>query len=439
MKGGSMLNSRKRRRLSLLLFAVMFFSLLFSFLTEPVFARDGPDVELYVYGEKSSGGPMFDTAGDIADGLWAPGVRNSGTMRIYNNYSDRISIYNIGIRLKLYDTINEKEVTDENLIKEFAEAMKLTIKSGSLPIFKKVVYDNSFHEMLYDRESPDRKGFELAAPDRITISKNASIDLEYTVRMDESAGNSLQGLRASVDFVVRLQENPYDNPHDDDKEDHNDDDDGDRDDGDDGRGRRKESGTAASDIDGHWAHDCIIALIEHDVLEPDSNGSVRPDDYITRAEAAVLMGKALRLEESKDLSTGYVDAVPTWARGYIIATTKAKVFKGYPGRIFKAFGYITREEMTAVLMRAFRNDKTSNMELKFKDSDMIAGWSRGNVAAAVEEGIITGYPEDNTFRPRGYMKRAEAFTIVCKLLGYHGEHNKKLSSVVNLEGGELIE
>ena len=124
-------------------------------------------------------------------------------------------------------------------------------------------------------------------------------------------------------------------------------------------------------MDGHWAHDCIIALIENDVIDPDSKSRIRPDDYITRAEAAVLMGRALKLEESEDTDTGYVDNVPTWARGYVIATTKAKVFKGYPGNIFKAYGNITREEMTAVLIRAFRENAESSIRLNFIDERIL--------------------------------------------------------------------
>ncbi len=388
-------------------------------MAEPVYARDGPDIEIYVHGEKSMGGPIFNSSGEVGRGLWAPGAIDSGTMRIYNNYSDRISIYNLGIKMELYDTLNDRAVTDTGLLEEYARAMRLTIRKGSFLVFKDTVYDNSFYEMLYDKSNPKQKGYELGTLDRINVGRDDSVDLEYTVQMDKSAGNNLQGMKAVVSFIINSQENPYKNPPKDD-----DDDDRDRRDRD-----RKPAKLVIPDIEGHWAHDCILALIEHDVLEPDANGSVRPEDFITRAEAAVLMGKALKLEEAQAISTGYVDEVPDWARGYIIATTEAKVFKGYPGKVFKAYANISREEMTAVLIRAFRENYSSEKEIGFTDSGSIAGWARGNVALAVEQGIITGYASDNTFRPKAFMTRAEAFTIVCKLLGYHEEHNRKLSSI----------
>ncbi len=154
-------------------------------------------------------------------------------------------------------------------------------------VFKNTIYDKSFYEMLYSIDNSNQKGFELNISDRINIGKDASVDLEYTVCMDKSAGNNLQGLKAIVDFIVNSQENPYDSG----------DGDNDRDNSEKKDRLKEKSVNKVPDISGHWAHDCILALIEHDVLEPGPNGSVRPEDYITRAEAAVLMGKALGLRE----------------------------------------------------------------------------------------------------------------------------------------------
>lgn len=412
---------RKQRlsRITGLIVFFMIFSLFFLGLTEPVFARDGPDVKIYIHGEKSNGGPIFNTAGQMGKGLWAPGVEHSGIMRIYNNYSNRISIHNLGINMRLYNTITDTEVQDSSLFEEFAKNMKLTIKKGRHLLFGNTIYDKSFYEMLFDKGNPEWRGYDLGIPNRINIAKEDSVDLEYTVHMDENAGNNMQGLKAIVDFVINSQENPYDEPSDDE------DDDDDKDRKDTNGNLIEEPVDVIPDIGGHWAHDCIAALIKHGVLDPDSNGSIRPEDYITRAEAAVLIGRALELEPSNEISTGYVDAVPAWARGYIISTGKAGVFKGYPGMKFKPNINITREEMVAVLIRAFKNNEMGDEALGFKDNDSIAKWARGYVASGAKHNIITGYP-DNTFKGKGYITRAEAFTIVCKLLGYHDEHNIKL-------------
>jgi len=406
------------KRIALLVSFSLILGLILPDAAVPVFARDGPVVKIYIHGEKTNGGPIFNTSGELGNGLWAPGKEAGGIITIYNNYSNRIKIHNLGLKMKLYNTLTGQQVNDPVIYDEFARSMMLTIKKGKSFIFGNTIYNNTFYEMLYDKDNPSRNGYDLGVLNSISIAKDDSVDLQYTVKMDEKAGNNLQGLKAIVDFVINSQENPYnDNPP-------NGKDDDDRE-NDSGKNFVEEPVEIIPDIGGHWAHDCIIALIQHGVLDVDPNGSVRPEDYITRAEAAVLIGRALRLEPSTELSTGYVDAIPTWARGYIIATSRAGVFKGYPGKVFKPNINITREEMVAVLIRAFYNDEISEDELNFNDNDSIAKWARGYVAAGVRHNVITGYP-DNTFRGKDYITRAEAFTIVCKLLGYHEEHNKKL-------------
>lgn len=363
-----------------------------------------PDITLYVHGEKSNGGPIFHQSGDIGNGLWAPGISHSGTMRIYNNYSERIKVSNLGLRMKL-EQLQGQELrigVDKELYELFAKNMKLTIKRGTMLVFTNTVYDKSFYEMLYDRNDENYKGYDLSPADKFNINSNDYIDLEYTVAMDKNAGNELQGLKATVDFIINSQENPEpkepDKPH----------------------NPELPEKDEFVDVGGHWAHDCILTLIKHGIIQGYPDGTIRPDNYITRAETAVLVGKALGLEEEKG-STGYIDLIPGWAKGYIKSTTTNNIFTGYPNKTFKPNKNITREEMTAVLMRAFDKALENDIELSFTDKESIGNWALAHVKAGVEHKVIEGYP-DNTFKPKNNITRAEAFTIICKLLGYHQEH-----------------
>lgn len=378
-----------------------------SSITYALVNQDKPDVVVQIdkNGRITQSGDMY------ADALWYPGFSKSGVIRLENNFK-RIKVTDLSLDVNLAD------VSDNTVYTSFINNMILTISKGKLLAFDDIlVRDKSFSELISDTgDTSDAHQFY--------IDKGDTVDLKYDLYMDMDSGNELMNLTADIAFRVNLND-VYNPP--DDEDDKNDDknDDNDRNNNNKNNNIIEEPVDIIPGSDGHWAHDCIIALIEHDVLDPDSESKIRPDEYITRAEAAVLMGRALKLEESKEESTGYVDNVPTWAKGYIIATTEAKVFKGYPGNVFKAYGNISREEMTAVLIRAFREASTSDSPMAFSDKDNIAKWARGNVAKSAEDGIVTGYT-DNTFRPKAYMTRAEAFTIVCKLLGYHEHHNKKL-------------
>lgn len=382
-----------------------------SSVTYALINQDDPDVIIQIDGN----GKIIQSGSLLGKDIWYPGRSVDGIMRIHNNFK-RMSTEEFGLNVDI--VTGNDEISEALVYNSFINNMRLTISKGKLLAFDDIIVDNkSIAELLIDDSNKDTDDNKSKNFQQYIIEKGSSINLKYTLCMNRDAGEELQGINADVAFTIGVNEIPAPNPPDDD------DDDDDRDDKDDDL--IEEPDYIIPGLDGHWAHDCIIALIENDVIDPDSKSRIRPDDYITRAEAAVLMGRALKLEESDDTDTGYVDNVPTWARGYVIATTKAKVFKGYPGNIFKAYGNITREEMTAVLIRAFRENAESSIRLNFTDEADIADWAYGNVAKSVEDGIVVGY-EDNTFRPKAYMTRAEAFTIVCRLLGYHEMHNKKI-------------
>ena len=56
-----------------------------------------------------------------------------------------------------------------------------------------------------------------------------------------------------------------------------------------------------------------------------------------------------------------------------------------------------------------------NKEEVFADGDKIATWAKDTIEIAVSQGVITGY-QDNTFKPKGTATRAEAVTVISKIL-----------------------
>lgn len=346
--------------------------------------------------------------------LWYPGREVDGVLRIYNNSHKNVKISNLGLKLK---SISKPEV--ENT---FLDNMHLTITRGKVFDFDKEIVSDKFSELVDETITLDDTS-------QFRVEGNESIDLKYTVKMDEEAGNELQNLTATFEFLINATEKPNGGGGDD-----KDDDDDDKE--------------VIGDIDTgeHWAHNCIIALLNHKVIQgyPHEdmtiedyfdkkvepvvyvNEAVQPDLFITRAETAVLLGKALGLGEKDAFFSGYIDFIPDWARGYIISTTKANVFEGYPFARFKANQYITREEMIAVLTRGFEIALDDpELELPFEDKEDISNWALENVKAGYEDKVIEGYP-DNTYKSQNSITRGETFTIICKLLGYHDEHTGDL-------------
>lgn len=370
------------------------------------YGAENVDVTLYVHGN-ATGGPILNSQGNIADGQWAPGVTKSGTIRIINNYSSRIKVSNLGLNVKLFKGTPEalEEIQDRNLTETFAKNMKLNIKKGRLLIFNQTIYDKSFYEMLYEKGSQVYTGFNIPPIDSFNLGKSDHVDLLYSVSMDTAAGNELQGVTAKVSFLINTEENPE-------------------------HVQINNYGSSSTpkpssppDTVNHWAHDCIETLTSKGIINGYPDGTMRPENFITRAEVAVTVSKALKLSIKDEGKNPYSDALPDWAKGSILANWDKKVFEGYPDRSFKANQYITREEMTKVLVNAFEKKLTMDIEIKFKDKDSVSKWAIQYVKTAIQNGAVDGY-EDNTFRAQNKITRAEAFTLICKLLGYHNEHKQ---------------
>lgn len=355
----------------------------------------------------------------------------SGIIRVENNYKNKIEVDNLAIGIDEAELIINNSYPRNEVFNSFIKNIRIKIEKGSLLVFEKTLVDyTSLKDVIYNPSNREYDGFTLRPEDRFSIGKGSSIDLRYILHMVPEAGNELEAVTAYMPIYINVHEFkiPVDNGGG-----GNDDDD-----------ETVEITEPIPTSNAHWAHDCIITLLNHHVIvgyphenmtiEDYFNGTVDPiryvneavlpERYITRAEAAMVVGKALGLEESDALFTGYLDSVPEWARGYIIATTKEGIFEGYPIKLFKPNRYITREEMIAVLTRAYNIQlENESLELTFTDKEDISEWALNNVKAGYEKNVIVGYP-DNTYRPKNNITRAEAFTIICKLMGLHDEHTK---------------
>ncbi|MCT4593285.1 MAG: S-layer homology domain-containing protein [Anaeromicrobium sp.] len=324
----------------------------------------------------------------FGDEPWYPGKDHKGELTIYNNEFKSIKVHNISVAIldiKKNNNIVSKESSYYMELKnDFSKNMYIAIKDRNKNIFSK-------NTLNYLMKNPVRLNY--------TVNKGKPLKLDYVIFMDENAPNSLQGLDVDMEFRFNVeQDGGSDTPS---------------------NGGSSETITPICD----WSHDCIKTLLAKGIINGYPSIKLHPETSMTRAEVAVVLANSLKLKPVDRLFSGYVDALPKWARGHIIAVSDAGVFKGYPGFLFKPNKNITREEIVTVLIRAFNIKSEKNIMLQFTDTEDISHWAYKYVKIGVEKGILVGYP-DKSFKPHAYVSRAEAFTIVCKLLGYHDEHVK---------------
>ncbi|NEW08887.1 S8 family serine peptidase [Paenibacillus sp. SYP-B3998] len=167
------------------------------------------------------------------------------------------------------------------------------------------------------------------------------------------------------------------------------------------------------DIDGHWAVDAITKLTQQEVISGYGNYRFAPNQPITRAEAATVLARALRLTKQKKLLFNDLSA-SHWAYDYIAKAVQADLVDGYPDGTFGPDRTLTRMEMTQMLARSMNMTGKRRGNSPFSDVSE-SYWGVGILKQMSADGWIGGYP-DGTFHPDAQASRAEFATMLAKVL-----------------------
>lgn len=160
----------------------------------------------------------------------------------------------------------------------------------------------------------------------------------------------------------------------------------------------------------HWAKASIDTLIAKGLLTGYSDGTLRPNSGLTRAEAIKVIATYMGLEGQASNFTDVSGA--HWANKYIGAAAGSGLMNGYSDGTFRPNNKISRSELATLITRAFKLTGTGNTS--FKDVNRNA-WYYDSIDALASNKIITGYA-DSTFKPGNDITRAEFATMVSRLL-----------------------
>lgn len=168
----------------------------------------------------------------------------------------------------------------------------------------------------------------------------------------------------------------------------------------------------------HWGYTHAYSLMKKGIISGDGSEMplMRPDDNITRQEAAKIALLAMGIKPEADLKVEFTDSslIADWAYPYIATAVKYGVLTGYSDGSVGADKLITREQMLTILARAMKW-QTEGTELSFADSGDVSDWSRASIAYAVNKGVMKGY-SDGTVRPQANISRIETFALVDRCL-----------------------
>lgn len=161
------------------------------------------------------------------------------------------------------------------------------------------------------------------------------------------------------------------------------------------------------------------------------DGNVRPYGLISRAETTTIFFRLLK-DSVRDgnllTSNTYTDVADDyWANTAISTMTGLGIVQGRSTTTFDPKAPITRAQFAAICAR-FDTGKSSGTQTF---SDIQGHWAEKYIERAAELGWIKGF-EDGTFRPDTYITRAQAMTMINRVLNRIPEDESDLLPGMNV-------
>ncbi|RJE86116.1 metallophosphoesterase [Paenibacillus sp. 1011MAR3C5] len=169
---------------------------------------------------------------------------------------------------------------------------------------------------------------------------------------------------------------------------------------------------------GHWAAADIMELSAKHIIEGVSADRYAPERDVTRAEFAALLVRALGMKGESAAAFSDVTA-DAWYANAVNLAVQAGIVNGVGDGLFKPNASVTRQEMAAMIVRAysFRNEEAAGDfgKAPFSDTASAPLWAQQAIAAAHGLELMQGFPSQ-AFKPDGFGTRAQSASLLLNLL-----------------------
>ncbi len=181
-----------------------------------------------------------------------------------------------------------------------------------------------------------------------------------------------------------------------------------------------------TDIQNHsWAADAINELAADGIIKGTSASTFSPASNITRADFALLLVRAFKLESANTENFADVSASDYFASELAIARNTG-IVGGIGDNKFAPKSKITRQDMMVIVYRALE----ASLALKgggtegdggiflsqYPDFANVAPYARDAVSALISAGLVNG--KNGSIAPTVYTTRAEVAVLIKRILDY---------------------
>lgn len=173
------------------------------------------------------------------------------------------------------------------------------------------------------------------------------------------------------------------------------------------------------DIDGvAWAKEAIVYLAEKKIINGVGNGKFAPDDNVTRAEMAKMISGAFLIKTEAGENPFNDVSEDDWSCEYIKKAYAAGIITGYEDGSFKPDDVVTRQDAAVMLYRAakyFNIDFYTEIVNYFMDEADFDDYAVEAINNMYNMGFINGVG-DGMFAPNDMTTRAQTAKIIYGML-----------------------
>lgn len=170
------------------------------------------------------------------------------------------------------------------------------------------------------------------------------------------------------------------------------------------------------DTAGHWAEDLIDRRIEEGLISLPETGEFRPDDAITRIELLNMINSLFGFEDTWEFSFSDIDEDSPYTDD-IGKAIWLEYAKGYDDGSFRPDDTASRAEAAVMIDNIFnRESMEASLLSGYADREEIPEWAEDAFAFVVSKGYLSGYP-DATIKAKSAMTRAEALALLDRATG----------------------
>ncbi len=162
-----------------------------------------------------------------------------------------------------------------------------------------------------------------------------------------------------------------------------------------------------------WGYDSIESVAEKGCINGYPDKTFRPDGKITRAEFVSIITKAFSVKGSYNISFSDVSS-DDWYYDAVSSAASSGAVSGYNG-MFRPDECITREDAALIIYRCLTDKTETEYSKEFNDKSDISDYAADAVNYLSSKAMVNG-DTDGNFRPKDFITRVEAAKLVSNVL-----------------------